>query len=275
MGPGFHLVLFFCYLPTLSCCFLFGVQIGDQAQFKIMADSKMVRIQKYLSDAGVCSRRAGEKLVEQGRVAVNGEIIHKPGTPVDPQKDVVAVDGNPVKKRTKRHIAVHKPRGVVSTKSDEMGRSILSDLLPDEWDDLYPVGRLDRESEGLILMTNDGDFCLKVTHPRYGIIKKYRVTVRGKVENKDLKPLLQGIRAGSELLKAHSCRVLAKDFAGSLLEIELAEGKNREIRRMMKQMGLKVENLRRIQIGTIAIGDLKPGKWRVLQPGEIASLTKG
>lgn len=237
-----------------------------------MGDQKTVRIQKYLSDAGACSRRAGEKLVEQGRVAINGKVIFKPGTPVLPLVDNVTLDGNEVKKKTRRHVAVHKPRGVVSTKSDEMGRSILSDLLPQEWGDLYPVGRLDRESEGLILMTNDGDFCLKVTHPRYGVIKKYRVTVKGKVENRDLKPLIKGMRVGDDILKAHACKVLAKDFAGSLLEIELAEGKNREIRRMMKQLNLKIENLRRIQIGPISIGDLKPGKWRVLQPSEVSSL---
>lgn len=233
-----------------------------------------VRIQKFLSDAGVCSRRAGEKMVTEGRVSINGKLISKPGTPVDMFNDVVAVDGKEVKKQKRIHLAIYKPRGVVCTKSDELDRRILSDFIPEEWGSVYPVGRLDRDSEGLIFMTNDGDFCLKISHPRYGVVKKYRVTVKGKVENRDLRPMLDGIQIGPERLKAESAKVLAKDFAGSLLEIELTEGKNREIRRMLKQLGYKVENLRRIQIGPISIGDLRPGKWRVLQNSEVASLLK-
>lgn len=233
-----------------------------------------MRIQKFLSDTGFCSRRAGEKLVEDGRVTINGVKVTKPGTPVDAGKDVVAVDGKEVKSRQKRHIALYKPRGYVCTRADEMGRQILSDLLPSEWSSFYPVGRLDRDSEGLIFMTNDGDFCLRVSHPRYGVIKKYRVTVKGRVENRDLKALVDGIRLGPDLLKAKSAKVLAKDPAGSLLEIELAEGKNREIRRMLKPLNLRVENLRRIQIGGIALGKLRPGKWRVLQNAEVQSFMK-
>ncbi len=239
------------------------------------ASAGTVRIQKYLSDAGLCSRRAGEKMVEDGRVTINGKRITRPGTPVDPVRDVVAVDGTEIRPQKKRYLAIYKPMGYVCTRADEMGRSILADLIPPEWASVYPVGRLDRESEGLIFMTNDGDFCLRVTHPRYGVLKKYRVTVRGKVENRDLRPALEGIRLGREVLRAASARVLAHDFSGSLIEMDLLEGRNREIRRIMKFLGHKVENLRRIQIGPIKLGSLKPGKWRVLQDSEVAQFFPG
>ena len=213
-------------------------------------------------------------MVTDGRVTVNGKLVTRPGSPVDPRKDEVAVDGTPVRSQKKRYIAVYKPMGYVCTKSDELGRRILSDLLPAEWSSVYPVGRLDRESEGLILMTNDGEFCLRVSHPRYGVLKKYRVTVRGKVENRDLKPALDGLEIDGEFLRFASAKVLAKDFAGSLLEVELLEGRNREIRRVMNALGYKVENLRRTQIGNLKIGNLKPGKWRVLLDSEINHFLK-
>lgn len=234
----------------------------------------VVRIQKFLADSGVCSRRAGEALVTDGRVSVNGVVIRMPGTPVHSVSDSVAVDGVVIRPKRKRYLAIYKPIGVVCTRADELGRPIVSDFLPTEWSDVYPVGRLDRDSEGLLLMTNDGEFCLRVTHPRYKVVKKYRVTVRGKVENRDLRPAMQGLHVGDEVLRISSASVLAKDYAGSLIEMDLVEGKNREIRRIMEFLGHKVENLRRIQIGAVKLGSLKPGKWRVLQESEVAALLR-
>ena len=232
----------------------------------------MVRLQKYLADAGVASRRASEQFITEGRVTVNGEVARALGTKIDPARDRVQVDGKPVKARRKLYIALNKPRGVVSTRKDPNGRQTLHDLLPAEWEHLYSVGRLDRDSEGLIFLTNDGDFSLRLTHPRYGVMKKYHVMVEGKVEPAVTAQMTRGVRDKAEWLKAQQARILSASNSQSLLELELREGKYREIRRMCDVLGLKVRTLRRIQIGKIKLGELKPGKWRTLTDAEIITL---
>jgi len=232
----------------------------------------MVRLQKFLADAGVASRRASEAIITEGRVSVNGQVASALGTKVDPGRDRVDVDGRPVKARRKIYIALNKPRGVVSTRKDTEGRQTLHDLLPREWQHLYSVGRLDRDSEGLIFLTNDGDFSLHLTHPRYGVIKKYHVAVDGKIQSPVIEQMTRGVRERGELLKAQKVRVLSASNTQSLLELDLREGKYREIRRMCDVLGLKVRSLRRIQIGKVKLGELKPGKWRALTEAEITTL---
>src|SRR5437016_2400160 len=139
----------------------------------------MVRLQKFLADAGVASRRNGEQLILAGRVGVNGQVVRVLGTKIDPARDRVTVDGTAVKTRRKLHLALNKPRGYICSRHDPAKRRAVGDLLPKEWNNLYPVGRLDCDSEGLIFLTNDGEFCLRLTHPRYGTRKKYLVTVEG------------------------------------------------------------------------------------------------
>ena len=231
-----------------------------------------VRLQKFLADAGLASRRAGEQLILSGQVAVNGGIVSTLGARVNPERDRVTVNGAPLKAKRKLYVAVNKPRGCICSRRDPQRRRTVGDLLPREWSNLYPVGRLDYDSEGLIFLTNDGEFCLKLTHPRYGVRKKYLVTVKGRVGPEILARLARGVYHDGERLKAGKVRLLSPADSRTLVEVELTEGKNREVRRLFESQGLTVAQLRRTQIGRIKLGDLPPGKWRALTAPEIAIL---
>ena len=231
-----------------------------------------LRLQKYLAEAGVASRRAGERIILEGRVAVNGKTVRELGVKVDGACDRVAVDGRLIQPKRKLYIALNKPRGCACTRKDEIGRPTVVELLPKEWNNLYPVGRLDFNSEGLIFLTNDGEFSLRLTHPRYGVRKKYRVTVAGRVKATALAELTRGVFSGGERLKATKAKILAAGPSECEVELELAEGKNREVRRMFEILGLIVKRLVRTQIGNIKLGQLKPGRWRALTESEIKSL---
>jgi 23S rRNA pseudouridine2605 synthase len=234
----------------------------------------MVRLQKFLADAGVASRRAGEQIILDGRVAVNGELVQQLGTKVDPAKDRITLDGRPLKAQRKRYLALNKPRGYLCTREDTRGRRTLADLLPKEWDDLYSVGRLDFDSEGLIFLTNDGDFCLRLTHPRFGVRKTYRVAVEGRVAADTTRRMEHGVCYDGERLRAGRARLLSSNNSSSLLELELCEGKNREVRRLCEALGLRVDRLQRIRIGPIKLGELRVGKWRTLSEAEVESLRR-
>ncbi len=232
----------------------------------------MVRLQKFLADAGVASRRAGEQLILAGRVAVNGRTVEQLGTKVDPLHDHVAVDGRAVKTKRKLYLALNKPPGLVCSRNDELQRPTIFDLLPKEWGHLHSVGRLDFKSEGLLLLTNDGQFSLRVTHPRYGVQKKYLATVEGRVEPDLLRRFTQGVFHEGERLRALRTRLLSASNAQSVVELDLAEGKYHEVRRLFESQGRTVKRLQRIQIGKIKLGELRPGKWRTLTDAEIKSL---
>ena len=235
----------------------------------------MVRLQKFLADAGVASRRASEQIIREGRVLVNGRPTTELGTKVDPVHDEVLVDGRSLRVRRKIYVALHKPAGYICTRRDPESRKIISELLPAEWSNLFPVGRLDCASEGLIFLTNDGDFCLKLTHPRYGIRKTYRVTIAGRVDGELTGQLVKGVVHEGEKLQAEKARALASNNSTTLMEIELAEGKYRELRRMFEVLGRQVIKLQRIQIGPIKLGELREGRWRTLTAAEIKSLLTG
>jgi len=232
----------------------------------------MVRLQKFLAEAGVASRRASEQIILAGRVALNGKPVRRLGTKVDPARDRITLDGQPLKARRKLYLALNKPRGYLCTREDTLGRRILADLLPREWDDLYPVGRLDFESEGLIFLTNDGDFCLRLTHPRFGLRKTYRVTLEGRVLPEQVRQMERGVYHDDERLRAERARLLGSNNSCSVLELELREGKNREVRRLCETLGLRVDRLQRIRIGPIKLGELRTGKWRTLSAAEVKSL---
>jgi 23S rRNA pseudouridine2605 synthase len=232
----------------------------------------MVRLQKFLAEAGVASRRAAERLIVTGRVGVNGKPATTLGTKVDPAHDDISVDGSPVKRRRKLYVALNKPKGYISTRSDPEKRRIITDLLPPEWRNVYPVGRLDHDTEGLIFLTNDGDFALRLTHPRYGTRKIYEATVEGRLESQHVGRLTEGLVHDGEQLKASRARLVSANNTRSVIEIELMEGKNREIRRMFEALGFEVSRLRRTQIGRIKLGELPKGKWRTLTESEIKSL---
>jgi 23S rRNA pseudouridine2605 synthase len=221
----------------------------------------------------VASRRASERIILAGRVTVNGQVVCGLGAQVDPTRDEVAVDGQPVKRRRKLYVALNKPAGYVCTCRDPQLRPVAGSLLPAEWQHLYPVGRLDRDSEGLLLLTNDGEFSLRLTHPRYGVRKRYLATIPGRVEPPVLARLTQGVWRQGEQLRAQRARLIAARASRSLVEVELAEGKNHEVRRLFAAQGLTVERLRRTQIGPLKLGQLPPGKWRLLSPAEVAALS--
>jgi 23S rRNA pseudouridine2605 synthase len=231
-----------------------------------------VRLQKFLADAGVASRRASEQIIAQGRVTVNGRTVTELGSKVDPDQDHVSVDGRPLKIKRKLYLAVHKPKGFICSRDDPEGRATLHELLPPEWSNLYSVGRLDFQSEGLIFYTNDGDFALKLTHPRYGVRKKYRASIQGEVTPEMATQMMKGIFHEGENLRAQEVRILKSAGGRSLVELTLREGKNREVRRLFESQGLTVEKLQRTQIGPIKLGELPKGKWRTLTAAEIQSL---
>jgi 23S rRNA pseudouridine2605 synthase len=232
----------------------------------------MVRLQKYMADAGVASRRASEAIILSGRVAVNGETVQELGRRVDPVHDRVVVDGKPLGAKRKLYLALNKPRGLVCSRKDEFQRPTIYQLLPKEWSHLHSVGRLDYASEGLIFLTNDGAFSLHLTHPRYEVRKKYMAIVEGRVEHERLQLFVQGVWHQGDKLKAQKVRLISANSTRSVVELELAEGKNREVRRLFESQGMTVKRLQRVQIGRIKLGELPEGKWRTLTEGEINSL---
>ena len=220
----------------------------------------------------MASRRAAEQIILDGKVRVNGQLVRLLATKVDPVHDEVSVDGKPVRAKRKLYIALHKPPGCVCSHNDELGRPTIYQLLPKEWQIVHSVGRLDFNSEGLIFLTNDGQFALRLTHPRYGVRKKYIATVEGRVEPAMLAEFTRGIFHAGERLKAEKARLMGSSNAKSVVELELAEGKNREVRRLFESQNLSVKKLQRTQIGKIKLGELKPGKWRTLTETEIKTL---
>jgi 23S rRNA pseudouridine2605 synthase len=232
----------------------------------------LVRLQKLLADAGVASRRAAEDMIRSGRVSVNSRTVRVMGVKVDPRSDTVLVDGTAIRPKRKLYIALNKPAGYVCARRDPEGRRTVGELLPKDWAGLYPVGRLDYMTEGLLFLTNDGEFALRLTHPRYGVRKKYHAVIEGKVEPALVAGLSKGIYDKGERLKAERARLLKSSRAQSLVEIELAEGKNREVRRLFEASGRAVKALRRVQIGPIKLGELPIGRWRVLLAAELKGL---
>jgi 23S rRNA pseudouridine2605 synthase len=234
----------------------------------------VVRLQKILAQAGVASRRASERIIAEGRVRVNGAVVKEMGVKVEPGRDVVSVDDREIGRKSKRYIALHKPRGYICSRAAEEDRQRIGDLLPKEWTDLFSVGRLDYQSEGLIFLTNDGDFCLKMTHPRYRIPKVYVAQVQGRVKPETVRKFTQGILSAGEKLQAARARLISANNTSSTVELELTEGKNREVRRLFEAENLTVERLQRVRIGPVKLGELPAGKWRTLTEPEIKSLLR-
>ena len=211
-------------------------------------------------------------MILAGRVAVNGRTVQALGVKVEPGHDQVVVDGQPVRAKRKVYLALNKPPGLVCSRNDELGRSTIYELLPKEWAHLHSVGRLDYNSEGLIFLTNDGAFSLRLTHPRYGVHKKYLATVDGRIEQEMLRRFTQGLWYEGEKFKAERARMVSASQSHSVVELDLAEGKYREVRRLFESQGRTVKRLQRVQIGRIKLGELRLGKWRTLTEAEIKSL---
>lgn len=236
-----------------------------------MADNSL-RLQKYLADCGVASRRKSEELIEQGKVKVNGRVAQI-GDKVNPKKDDITVSGKKiVKTKSYTYIMLHKPRGFITTMNDEMGRKCVAELVKDVGARVYPVGRLDRESEGLLLMTNDGEFANAMTHPTKHVPKTYRVTVRPSVTDEQITALMTGIVIEDRMTAPAEVRVITKEEGRVVLEIVLYEGRNRQIRKMCEALGLEVARLKRTAVGSVKLGMLPQGKWRELKEDEVHKL---
>ncbi len=234
-----------------------------------------IRIQKYLSDLGVASRRSIEDMVRQGRIEVNGRIAKIPCF-VDPAADEIRIDGRVIRKRHGRKVyyLLNKPRNVVCTASDPQSRTRAVDLLGPIGRRVYCVGRLDADSTGLILLTNDGDLTQHLTHPSHGVPKTYTVTVDGRVEGDELEKIKRGVHLDGRRSRSAQVKVLARSPKRTLLEITLREGRNREIRRILLRLGHKVRRLKRVAIGPITDRGLKIGNFRILTNREVAYLRK-
>jgi 23S rRNA pseudouridine2605 synthase len=232
-----------------------------------------VRLQKYLSQAGVASRRAAEELIVAGRVRVDGRVVTELGTKVVPGRSVVEVDARVVRPAATRWIAFNKPRGVLTTRSDPHGGRTIYDVLGREHAGLFYVGRLDRDSEGLLLLTNDGDAAHQLLHPSFGIERVYEVGTTRPVTRAERAELLHGVKLEDGVARAKAVRALPAREGVSLTELVLPEGRKREVRRMLAALDHDVVRLRRTRYGPIRLGSLRPGEWRELEAGEIAALT--
>lgn len=231
------------------------------------------RVHKVIALSGLMSRRAAERALSEGRIQVNGQTITEPGTSADPETDRITVDGQPLPTRTQNiTLALHKPRLMVTTRSDPEGRPTVMELLPPEMRHLYPVGRLDFDTEGLLLMTNDGDLALKLTHPRYGIEKTYIADVAGDPTDEALQSLVSGITLEDGSGKFLEVIVLLTGPRTTRLEITVAEGRNRFVRRMFDAIQHPVQKLTRTRIGPIRLGTLRRGTARPLTPQELVEL---
>ncbi|MFA5918728.1 MAG: pseudouridine synthase [Candidatus Nanopelagicaceae bacterium] len=231
----------------------------------------LTRLNKVIADAGITSRRGADELIHDGRVSVDGEIVRELGTKVDPENSVVMVDGETItQSMTKTYLALHKPRGVVSTMYDPEGRPSLSDFISLRTERLFHVGRLDKESEGLILLTNDGEMTFRATHPSYGLEKTYLIQYAGKLPKDAQARLLKGIELEDGL-----GRVLEfKELSPSWIEVTIHEGRYHIIRRLMEAVGVDVLRLIRTRFGPILLGDVLEGRWRDLNKAELANLRK-
>ena len=237
-----------------------------------MKDNK-IRLQKFLSEAGVCSRRKAEEYIQEGRVKVNGRTATI-GDKVDPVRDkIMFKEKRVIKDKTKMYVMLHKPRGYVTTLKDEMGRRCVEELVADAGVRLFPVGRLDRNSEGLLIMTNDGDFANKLTHPSRHVSKVYRVTVREKVTEEQAALLAGGLMIDGRRTLPCDVNILDAKENRSVLNIVLYEGRNRQIRKMCEQVGLSVIRLKRVEIAGVKLGMLPQGKWRELNEKELRHLS--
>ena len=230
------------------------------------------RLQKVLASAGVASRRKSEEIILQGRVTVNRKVVTQLGTKVDPDRDEIRVDGERIQTESNRiYIMINKPRGILSTMEDERGRSSLGDLVsvPAR---LYPVGRLDATSEGLILLTDDGELANLLTHPRYEHHKEYLALVNGHPSEKTLEAWRRGVRLDDKLTAPARVGVVRSERDSTLLRIEMREGRKRQIRRVASLLGHPVRELRRVRLGPLHLGSLASGQWRYLTAREIGQL---
>ena len=234
------------------------------------------RLQKILARAGISSRRAAEELITAGRVTVNGQVVMELGSKADPERDTITLDGKPVRQATRNvYILLHKPAGYVTTMKDPQGRPVVTDLLKGAKERLFPVGRLDYNTEGLLLLTNDGAWANTLAHPRHEVDKEYHVRVRGAVSPEQINSLAAGVVLEDGPTAAARVREIKASDNNTWLSVVIHEGRFRQVRRMCEAVGLTVVRLKRVRYGSLALGDLKPGEYRVLSDNEARELASG
>ena len=235
----------------------------------------MERLQKFLARAGIASRRRGEELIRAGRVQVDGQVVTTLGVCIDPATARVTVDGQAVHLPSRlRTVMLHKPAGYVTTMADPQGRRQVADLLAGQAERLFPIGRLDYDATGLLLLTNDGELAHRLMHPRYKVPKTYRVTVAGRFDQAAGAKLSAGVVLDGRPAVAERLRVLQSGAARSVIELTIREGRYHQVKRMLGQVGFPVYRLKRIAYGPLRLGRLAPGSWRDLSPQELAALAQ-
>lgn len=234
----------------------------------------MERLQKVIAQAGVCSRRKAEALIARGRVRVNGEVVTEPGTKVS-GNDFIEVNGQKLDKEDKVYYLLNKPKGTICSVSDDKDRKTVLDYLPKKHR-IYPVGRLDFDTSGILLLTNDGDFTNRMIHPRYHVPKTYTINLQGMLTEEDLQRLKSGLKTKTETYQPARVRILQKDYTRDrmILELTIREGKNHQVKNMMEALGHEVRRLNRKSFGPLTAQGLKPGEYRVLKPYEVKQLLK-
>lgn len=231
------------------------------------------RLQKILSHAGVASRREAEAIIVAGRVAVNGKVVTELGTKADPEKDRITLDGKPLRLKSERvYLLLYKPVGYVTTLKDPEGRPVVTDLLKGVGERVYPVGRLDYNTEGLLLLTNDGDWTNRLAHPRHEVEKEYIVKVRGRVSPEQVKRLASGVELDDGRTAPARVKIVQESDRNSRLSITIHEGRYRQVRRMCEAVSLMVVSLKRVRYGFLDLGELKPGEFRRLTPQEVKKI---
>jgi 23S rRNA pseudouridine2605 synthase len=234
------------------------------------------RLQKILARAGISSRRAAEELITAGRVTVNGQVVTELGSKADPERDTITLDGKPVRPATRNvYILLHKPAGYVTTMKDPQGRPVVTDLLKGAKERLFPVGRLDYNTEGLLLLTNDGAWANTLAHPRHEVDKEYHVRVRGSVSPEQIASLASGVVLEDGPTAPARVGEIKSSDNNTWLSVVIHEGRFRQVRRMCEAVGLSVVRLKRVRYGSLALGDLKPGEYRVLSDSEARALAGG
>ena len=234
------------------------------------------RLQKYLAECGVASRRKCEEIILEGKVCVNGKVVTELGTKIIPGKDKIELEGREIVSEKKVYILLNKPVGYVTTVSDEKERPTVMELLDGVKEKVVPVGRLDMFTSGLLLLSNDGEFIYKITHPKHEINKTYTVTLTGIITNEEVEKLRNGVQIDDYITKPAKVKILKTDEEKNISRIEICihEGKNRQVRKMCEVIGKKVKALHRSKIGNIEVKDIKIGTWRYLTPEEVEYLIK-
>ena len=231
------------------------------------------RLQKVMAEYGVASRRKSEEMIYAGKVKVNGRLVTEPGLKIDKDRDVIEVDGEIIKSPEKKiYILLNKPSGYITSVRDQFGRPTVLDLLKGISTRVFPIGRLDYDTEGLLILSNDGELTYRITHPKHSIDKTYRALVRGEVKGEDIKIFERGMAIEDYIIAPAKMEIVRYSKGNSVIDITMHEGRNRQVRKMCSAIGHEVIRLRRIKIGDIGLGGLKTGEWRYLKDSEIRYL---